>query len=196
MSNAPSPELLGDGGCKMRWECFSDETYFDMWCVREVGSRTFGGGFHVHSGQEARGLCDLLNTRAAIAAISSTRLSDEGELRGALSYGTVSMTEHMVVIDFEDRERAEAMFAELAQLRSGETQEPTEAIKAALQEAMQRYPDARNGLAWFAAASGLAAGEITQEVRDWAAAAMLSAAPQVDYCGWVETDDDAPRGEM
>jgi hypothetical protein len=46
------------------------------------------------------------------------------------------------------------------------------AMKGALEEAMRRYPDARMALAWFSAASGLSAGEVTQEVRDWAEAVI------------------------
>lgn len=44
------------------WECFSDRSYFDMWCVREVGERDFRRSFHLFSGDEAKGLCELLNS--------------------------------------------------------------------------------------------------------------------------------------
>jgi hypothetical protein len=37
--------------------------------------------------------------------------SSQSELLEALSYGTLSMTKRMVVIDFDSRERAEAMYA-------------------------------------------------------------------------------------
>jgi len=47
------------------WECFSDPAYYDMWCVRQVGSRTFGEGFHLVNGDEAKMLCRFLNTRPA-----------------------------------------------------------------------------------------------------------------------------------
>lgn len=50
---------------KDEWECFSDVAYFDMWCVRRVGSREFGEGFHVVSKPEAEGLCSLLNALPA-----------------------------------------------------------------------------------------------------------------------------------
>lgn len=43
------------------WECFQDESYYDMWCVRRVHDRTFGDGFHLVNGGEAARLCDLLN---------------------------------------------------------------------------------------------------------------------------------------
>jgi hypothetical protein len=29
------------------YEAFCDVAYFDMWCVRRIGERTFGQGFHV-----------------------------------------------------------------------------------------------------------------------------------------------------
>jgi len=43
------------------WEYFCDVGYFDMWCVRQVGSRKFGEGFHVINERSARELCDYLN---------------------------------------------------------------------------------------------------------------------------------------
>lgn len=46
------------------WEAFCDHSYYGMWCVREVGSRTFGEGFHVSSKAEADAL---------VAALRSTR---------------------------------------------------------------------------------------------------------------------------
>jgi hypothetical protein len=47
------------------WECFQDAAYYDMWCVRHTGERTFGQGFHLIRGEEAQALCDMLNTRPA-----------------------------------------------------------------------------------------------------------------------------------
>lgn len=47
-----------------RWECFCDTSYFDMWCVRKVGERRFGHGFHLVNGDQAQGLCDLLSKQA------------------------------------------------------------------------------------------------------------------------------------
>lgn len=47
------------------WECFQDAAYFDMHCVRLDGVRTFGMGFHLADREEAKALCDLLNTRTA-----------------------------------------------------------------------------------------------------------------------------------
>lgn len=45
------------------WECFADRSYFDMWCVRQVGERDFRRSFHLVNADEAQGLCDLLNTK-------------------------------------------------------------------------------------------------------------------------------------
>ena len=49
------------------WECFADPSYFDMWCVREIGERQFGKSFHLVNGDEAQGLCDLLNAAQVTA---------------------------------------------------------------------------------------------------------------------------------
>lgn len=56
--------MSDEGGA---WETFSDPAYFEMWCVREVGERRWGHGFHVMTQQEAEGLRDLLNGRPALS---------------------------------------------------------------------------------------------------------------------------------
>lgn len=43
------------------WEAFCDTSYFDMWCVRKVGDRTFGSGFHLVNKEGAEQLRDYLN---------------------------------------------------------------------------------------------------------------------------------------
>lgn len=50
------------------WETFSDPSYYNMWCVREVGERRFGHSFHLINGDEAHGLVELLNGKAMRAA--------------------------------------------------------------------------------------------------------------------------------
>lgn len=47
------------------WECFGDAAYFDMWCVRQCGSRTFGEGYHLVNRAEAEHLCETLNRLCA-----------------------------------------------------------------------------------------------------------------------------------
>jgi hypothetical protein len=47
-------------------------------------------------------------------------------------------------------------------------------LEGALYEAVKRYPEAHNCLAWFAAASGLMTGEITPEAWEWAREALAS----------------------
>lgn len=58
---------------KPAWEVFNDGTYYGMWCVRQVGQRTFGEGFHLVSRDEAFSLCDYLN-----AALRAKAQGDEG----------------------------------------------------------------------------------------------------------------------
>lgn len=43
------------------WEAFCDTSYFDMWCVRKVGEKTFGQGFHLVNKEGAEQLRDYLN---------------------------------------------------------------------------------------------------------------------------------------
>lgn len=58
------------------WEYFLDESYFDMWCVRPVGSRKFGDGFHLVSEEGGKALCEYLNEIAA--ALRAMEESHEG----------------------------------------------------------------------------------------------------------------------
>jgi hypothetical protein len=44
-----------------KWECFCDESYYGLWCVRLKTEREFGQGFHIFNKIEAEMLCELLN---------------------------------------------------------------------------------------------------------------------------------------
>ena len=46
--------------------------------------------------------------------------------------------------------------------------EATAGLVEVLREAQRKYPKSMKGLVWFAVASGLTAGEVTQEVHAWA----------------------------
>ena len=59
--------------------------------------------------------------------------------------------------------RITALEAESAALR-----DMRELLREAFDETMRRYPDARAALAWFGAASGLRAGEVTPDMLAWA----------------------------
>jgi hypothetical protein len=43
------------------WETYCDECYYHLWRVRRRNERGFNDGFHVHNGDEAKALVDLLN---------------------------------------------------------------------------------------------------------------------------------------
>jgi hypothetical protein len=43
------------------WEAYCDESYYDMWRLRRKTERGWDDGFHIHTGEEAKGLCDTLN---------------------------------------------------------------------------------------------------------------------------------------
>lgn len=44
------------------WETFCDLCYYDLWRVRRKNERGFNDGYHIHNGEEARALVDLLNS--------------------------------------------------------------------------------------------------------------------------------------
>jgi hypothetical protein len=46
----------------MKWECFCDQRYFGMWCVRRREDNAFLDGFHVVSKAEAEHLVELLES--------------------------------------------------------------------------------------------------------------------------------------
>lgn len=48
---------------KTNWEYFCDESYYEMWAVRDINDRSFHSQrlFHVPSMEEAMALCELLN---------------------------------------------------------------------------------------------------------------------------------------
>lgn len=43
------------------WETYCDECYYHLWRVRRKNERGFNDGYHVHDGEEAKALVDLLN---------------------------------------------------------------------------------------------------------------------------------------
>lgn len=43
------------------WETFCDRSYYDLWRVRRKNERGFNDGYHLHNGEEARALVELLN---------------------------------------------------------------------------------------------------------------------------------------
>lgn len=52
MNDTPRPD---------EWETYCDESYYHLWRVRRKNERGFNDGYHVHNGNEARALVDLLN---------------------------------------------------------------------------------------------------------------------------------------
>lgn len=44
-----------------QWETYCDECYYHMWRLRRKTERGWHDGFHINTGEEAKGLCDLLN---------------------------------------------------------------------------------------------------------------------------------------
>jgi len=102
------------------WETYCDECYYHMWRVRRKNERGFNDGYHVHNGDEARALVDLLNkqdselnaARAEIEAIMETLKSPiEVELdmiRGKIAIPDRSELEYITQLKAvtEQRDRA------------------------------------------------------------------------------------------
>jgi hypothetical protein len=56
------------------WETYCDECYYHLWRVRRKNERGFNDGYHVHNGEEARALVDLLNKQdSELAAVTEQR---------------------------------------------------------------------------------------------------------------------------
>jgi hypothetical protein len=78
------------------WECFQDDSYYDMWCVRQVDKRAWGEGFHLINGEEAEALTAMLNTRTLSEAalleplMVSIRMTpeDAADVAGMIGIGT------------------------------------------------------------------------------------------------------------
>jgi len=43
------------------WEAYCDECYYHMWRLRRKTERGWYDGYHIHTGEEAKGLCETLN---------------------------------------------------------------------------------------------------------------------------------------
>lgn len=81
------------------WEAFCDHSYYDMWCVRKVGDRTFGQGFHVIRQDEADALRDLLNTRATEAEFAARIEGLEAECFRLAAGACINPGQHGLVGD-------------------------------------------------------------------------------------------------
>jgi hypothetical protein len=56
-----SERTMNDTPRTDEWETYCDESYYHLWRVRRKNERGFNDGYHVHNGDEARALVDLLN---------------------------------------------------------------------------------------------------------------------------------------
>jgi hypothetical protein len=87
------------------WETFCDGSYFDMWCVRRIGDRTFGQGFYVMSQGEAEALRSLLDTRHTSTA-EALEAMREARVFLALVAGNVNWMPHPHCSNVEDALRS------------------------------------------------------------------------------------------
>lgn len=88
MTPAPEqipPEVVQEASAD-GWECFRDSAYFDLWCVRQVGARAFGTGFHLNDEREANALAALLMTLDRQADLKWQAYDANAALRTALEF--------------------------------------------------------------------------------------------------------------
>ena len=97
MNDTPTPRTD-------EWETYCDESYYHLWRVRRKNERGFNDGYHVHNGDEARALVDLLNKQDSIL----TYVTEQRDgLRSGIDYASDQL--HKVT---EQRDRlAEAVNA-------------------------------------------------------------------------------------
>lgn len=88
------------------WECFRDEAFFDMWCVRPKGERRFGHSFHVTTEEEADGLVALLSASPSEAAIRADERAAKALDLVAKMAGNVVFNGKQRAISHEDHLRA------------------------------------------------------------------------------------------
>jgi hypothetical protein len=81
---------------KKIWETFLDACYYDLWRVRRKNERGFDDGFHLHSGDEAKALVQLLNKM-------EHKLSKQNVLLNFKDVTSVrefsNMIEHLIMVD-------------------------------------------------------------------------------------------------
>jgi hypothetical protein len=76
--NTPTPKTD-------EWETYCDEWYYHMWRLRRKTERGWHDGFHIQKGDEAKGLCDILNNlEAELTAVTEQR---DG-LRSGIDYAS------------------------------------------------------------------------------------------------------------
>jgi hypothetical protein len=64
------------------WETYCDESYYHLWRVRRKNERGFNDGYHVHNGEEARALVNLLNKQDSELAAARAEIAEWRILNG------------------------------------------------------------------------------------------------------------------
>jgi hypothetical protein len=73
-NNQPERTMNTDTPRTNEWETYCDESYYHLWRVRRKNERGFNDGYHVHNGDEARALVDLLNKQdTELTAVTEQR---------------------------------------------------------------------------------------------------------------------------
>ena len=117
------------------WETFCDRSYYDLWRVRRKNERGFNDGYHIHNGEEARALVELLNGHERERDEARDKIERQAEriryLEGATNHATG--TPLSVALRERDAERALAeMYRRKYSRLTGEHEALQEQLDAAI----------------------------------------------------------------
>ena len=109
MNDTPTPRTD-------EWEAYCDECYYHFWRLRRKTERGWYDGFHIHTGEEAKGLCDLLNNleaelTAAREELKETKKHLKDANRGAeINAHALRINADKLIAVTEQRDAASAEF--------------------------------------------------------------------------------------
>ena len=98
------------------WETYCDECYYHLWRVRRKNERGFNDGYHVHNGDEARALVDLLNKQdSELAAVTEQR----DRLAKDLTFIATDKIANAVDMRYRAQKALQSLTAQNAEVRHG-----------------------------------------------------------------------------
>lgn len=106
------PSEYGRRHAVSEWETFCDKSYYHLWRVRRKNERGFNDGYHIHNGEEARDLVEIMNglerdiagweTKWKCAVEMAAIAENERDmLRSLLTHNEIERDELKEQLDFE-----------------------------------------------------------------------------------------------
>ena len=112
-----------------QWEAYCDEWYYHMWRLRRKTERGWHDGFHIHTGDEAKGLCDLLNNlERELTAVTKER-DEAREQRDTLED---LVKQFIYILDITEESDGGRLFhpTNITSCRAGDLQKINELVEA------------------------------------------------------------------